>query len=93
MTPLTNISNTIYFFQNNASQIYAEIIKDYITITIPYIILRIYKNIIMLYLGDCFEILPSINKKIDLVLVDLPYGQTAKKWDECIGFKKMRIEF
>jgi DNA modification methylase len=48
----------------------------------------------MLYdLGDCLEILPTIEKKIDLILVDLPYGQTAKKWEECIGFKKMRIEF
>ena len=46
----------------------------------------------MLYLGDCFEILPSINKKIDLVLVDLPYGQTDNKWDICIDLKKMWIE-
>ena len=46
----------------------------------------------MLYLGDCFEILPSINKKIDLVLVDLPYGQTGNKWDICIDLKKMWIE-
>jgi hypothetical protein len=47
----------------------------------------------MLYLGDCFEILPTINKKIDLVLVDLPYGQTSNKWDICIDLKKMWIEF
>ena len=46
----------------------------------------------MLYLGDCFEILPSINKKIDLVLVDLPYGQTINKWDICIDLKKMWID-
>ena len=62
--------------------------KDYITIhNIKRTI--IYKYIIMLYLGDCFEILPSINKKIDLVLVDLPYGQTSNKWDICIDLKKM----
>jgi site-specific DNA-methyltransferase (adenine-specific) len=65
--------------------------KDYITIhNIKRTI--IYKNIIMLYLGDCFEILPSINKKIDLVLVDLPYGQTDNKWDICIDLKKMWID-
>ncbi len=46
----------------------------------------------MFYLGDCFEILPTINKKIDLVLVDLPYGQTVNKWDICIDLKKMWIE-
>lgn len=46
----------------------------------------------MLYHGDCFEIFPSINKKIDLVLVDLPYGQTGNKWDICIDLKKMWIE-
>jgi hypothetical protein len=46
----------------------------------------------MLYLGDCFEILPSINKKIDLVLVDLPYGQTSNKRDIWIDLKKMWAE-
>ena len=76
MTPLHIRTITKIFFQNNASQIYAEIIKDNITITIIYNI----KNIIMLYLGDCFEIFPTINKKIDFVLVDLPYGQTHNKF-------------
>jgi hypothetical protein len=35
--PLPIRTITIYFFQNITSQIYAEIIKDYITITITYI--------------------------------------------------------
>jgi hypothetical protein len=37
----------------------------------------------MLYLGDCLEILPSIdiNKKIHLVLIDLPYGRLQGHFD------------
>ena len=46
----------------------------------------------MLYLGDCLDILPTISQKIDLVVVDLPYGQTANKWDVCIDLNKMWIE-
>ena len=46
----------------------------------------------MLYLGDCLEIIQTIDKKIDLVMVDLPYGQTANKWDICIDLKQMWIE-
>ena len=35
------------------------------------------------YLGDCLEIMPSIqDKSIDMILCDLPYGVTARnKWD------------
>lgn len=33
-----------------------------------------------------------MSNKIDLVLVDLPYGQTACKWDTIIDLKKMWIE-
>ena len=43
----------------------------------------------MLYLGDCLDILPTISQKIDLVLVDLPYGQTNNGWDVCIDLKSM----
>ena len=46
----------------------------------------------MLYLGDCLDILPTITQKIDLVVVDLPYGQTANKWDVCIDLNKMWVE-
>jgi site-specific DNA-methyltransferase (adenine-specific) len=43
-----------------------------------------------LHNNDCFNILPTLNdKSVDLVLVDLPYGQTTNKWDICIDLEKM----
>ena len=43
-----------------------------------------------IYNYDCFNIFDKIeNKVIDLVLVDLPYGQTACDWDICIDLKEM----
>ena len=43
-----------------------------------------------LYNNDCFEILPEIKDlSVDLVLVDLPYAQTACKWDCLIDLDKM----
>jgi len=41
----------------------------------------------MLYFGDCFEILPTREKK-DLGLVDLPIGETDNKWNVRIDFNK-----
>ena len=39
---------------------------------------------------DCFQILPKIdNKSVDLVLVDLPYGQTDCEWDIKIDLDMM----
>ena len=44
----------------------------------------------MIFNDDCFNILPTINdESVDLVLVDLPYGQTGCKWDVCIDLDKM----
>ena len=38
-----------------------------------------------LHLGDCLNILPSLpDDSIDMVMVDLPYGTTACKWDSII---------
>lgn len=38
-----------------------------------------------LLLGDCLELLPTLeDESIDLLLVDLPYGTTACKWDSII---------
>jgi len=47
---------------------------------------------IELYNDDCFNVLPNIKKKIDLVVVDLPYGQTDVSWDIKIDLDKMWIE-
>jgi len=46
-----------------------------------------------LYNNDCFEILPEIKElSVDLVVVDLPYAQTACKWDCLIDLDKMWVE-
>jgi site-specific DNA-methyltransferase (adenine-specific) len=42
-----------------------------------------------LHNGDCFEIIPKLKNKVDLVIVDLPYGQTDCKWDEAIDLTEM----
>ena len=43
-----------------------------------------------LYNCDCFEALPLIeDNTINLFLLDLPYGQTACKWDTIIDLEKM----
>ena len=43
----------------------------------------------VLYKGDCLEIIPSIQKEVDLVLTDPPYGNTQCKWDAIIPLDKM----
>ena len=44
----------------------------------------------MIYNGDCLEVMKDIEPNtIDLVVVDLPYGQTACKWDVVIDLKEM----
>ena len=46
-----------------------------------------------LYNDDCFNVFPKIkDKTIDLFVLDLPYGQTACKWDSCIDLTKMWVE-
>jgi DNA modification methylase len=42
----------------------------------------------MIYNGDCLDILPTLGQ-IDMVLVDLPYGQTSYAWDTQIDLKTM----
>jgi site-specific DNA-methyltransferase (adenine-specific) len=43
-----------------------------------------------LHLGDCLDILPTLtDNSVDLVLVDLPYGTTACKWDSIIPLDKL----
>ena len=40
--------------------------------------------------GDCLELLPTIqDNSIDMILVDLPYGMTANKWDSGIPLKPL----
>tara|TARA_B100000965_G_C19580380_1_gene753256 strand:- start:129 stop:860 length:732 start_codon:yes stop_codon:yes gene_type:complete len=43
-----------------------------------------------LHLGDCLEILPTLSDdSVDMLLVDLPYGTTACKWDSIIPLDKL----
>ena len=43
-----------------------------------------------LLLGDCLEILPTLSdNSVDMLLVDLPYGTTACKWDSIIPLDKL----
>lgn len=43
-----------------------------------------------LHYGDCLEILPTItDNSVDMLLVDLPYGTTACKWDSIIPLDKL----
>lgn len=42
-----------------------------------------------LYLGDCLEIMPKLDEKVDLILTDPPYGTTQCKWDSIIPFDEM----
>lgn len=41
-----------------------------------------------LYLGDCMEVMPLLDK-VDAVVTDPPYGTTACKWDNVIPFNLM----
>lgn len=46
-----------------------------------------------LYNDDCFNVFSELKKNsIDMVLVDLPYGQTACKWDSMIDLQRMWTE-
>lgn len=47
---------------------------------------------VKIYNSDCLEQLQKIKEKVDLVLVDLPYGQTSCHWDSCINLKQMWTE-
>jgi len=48
------------------------------------------KSSFELHLGDCLEIMPQLeDNSVDLLLVDLPYGTTACKWDSIIPLDKL----
>ena len=45
-------------------------------------------------IGDCLDLLPSIeDKSIQMILCDLPYGTTACSWDEIIDINKLWHEY
>ena len=48
-----------------------------------------------LILGDCLKVMQSFaDKSIDMILCDLPYGETARnKWDVCLPFDLLWKEY
>jgi DNA modification methylase len=47
----------------------------------------------MLLHGDCLKLMPTLgDKSVDMVLVDLPYGQTACNWDCEIDLTEMWVQ-
>ena len=44
-----------------------------------------------LYLGDCFDILPTLDMKFDAVITDPPYGVTNCDWDTSLPLDKLWI--
>ena len=47
-----------------------------------------------LYHGDCLTILPTLSdNSVDMLLVDLPYGTTACKWDSIISLDKLWAQY
>jgi site-specific DNA-methyltransferase (adenine-specific) len=43
-----------------------------------------------LYNANCFDVFPKLaDNSVDLVIVDLPYGQTDLEWDVHIDLNKM----
>ena len=45
---------------------------------------------VQLYLGDCLEVMQNIpDGSIDMILCDLPYGDTKNKWDIVIPFEPL----
>ena len=45
---------------------------------------------VQLYLGDCLEIMQTLEDgSVDAIITEIPYGTTACSWDEIISFDKM----
>lgn len=42
-----------------------------------------------LYLGDCLDVLPTLDIQVDAIILDLPYGTTACDWDSVIPLEPM----
>lgn len=48
----------------------------------------------VLYNDDCFNVFSKLpDKSIDMVLSDLPYGQTHNKWDSILPLAKLWFEY
>lgn len=40
--------------------------------------------------GDCLEVMPALpDRCVDMILCDLPYGETRNPWDHCMDLNKL----
>lgn len=46
-----------------------------------------------LFQGDCLKILPTLDRKYDMIFFDLPYGITGNKWDVPIDLTALWEQF
>jgi site-specific DNA-methyltransferase (adenine-specific) len=47
-----------------------------------------------IHLGDCLDLMPSIpSKSVDMILCDLPYGNTSCSWDSIIPLNRLWAEY
>lgn len=44
---------------------------------------------IIIYCGDCLEVMPGLAGPVDGIFADLPYGTTACEWDSVIPFEPL----
>ncbi len=51
------------------------------------------KNNITIFCGDCLEVMPRLELEFDVIICDLPYGQTACSWDTVIPFESLWREY
>lgn len=51
---------------------------------------RMIMSNVKLYQGDCLELMNNVlDKSVDMILCDLPYGTTSCKWDTIIPFESL----
>ncbi|MCP4362644.1 MAG: site-specific DNA-methyltransferase [Chloroflexi bacterium] len=48
---------------------------------------------IVIYCGDCLEVMPGLEGPVDAIITDLPYGTTACSWDTIIPFEPLWVEY
>jgi len=47
-----------------------------------------------LFLADCFDVFPLIvDKSVDAIIADLPYGTTQCKWDSVLDLNKLWVQY
>lgn len=56
--------------------------------------LNVREKLIELYHGDCLKLMKNIpNCGVDMILCDLPYGETRSGWDKVIDFDELWLQY